>query len=268
MKKKMLISSSNPTLVKDFFMSQREDVECLSTSDIWEDVKAHINVWQPDVYVCQIEEKTAPELGTIKNLAESRYLGDIPVVIITSEKFAGYFSGGLYDNVMMILCKPITISDIVQKTLEKLARRDREKALEEERRLHKEELLAAQEEANRIKNILVVDDDINVLKLLKASLDEKYNVATMLSGKMAEKYLESKQCDLIILDYEMPVENGPEVFKKIKGIEKAKDIPIVFLTGVAEKEKIAEVLMLKPQGYLLKPIDMNKLLDIIEKNIG
>lgn len=90
----------------------------------------------------------------------------------------------------------------------------------------------------------------------------------MITGKMAEKFLETRPCDLILLDYEMPVENGPAVFKKIKNMESAKDIPIIFLTGVADKEKITEVLMLKPQGYLLKPIDTDKLLNTIENIVN
>lgn len=259
-KKKMLISSSNQTMLRDFFMSPRDDISCLSTSEIWDDVKGHIQTWQPDSYICQIEEKNDPQLSIIKNLSESFYFKKIPVIIITSEKFYPFFSGGLYDNVIMVLCKPITVAEILEQVMEYINKIEREKQREEEERR-----LA---EASRMKNILVVDDDINILKLLKAGLEGKYNVATMLSGKMAEKYLETKQCDLIILDYEMPVETGPEVFHKIKKIESAMNIPIVFLTGVADKEKIAEVLMLKPQGYLLKPIDMNKLVEIIEKNIG
>ena len=63
----------------------------------------------------------------------------------------------------------------------------------------------------------------------------------------------------------MPGETGPEVFAKIKEIESAKDIPIVFLTGVADKEKIADVLRLKPQGYLLKPIDTERLFTTLER---
>jgi len=267
MKRKILISGSNPTLLKDFFLTQQEDIVCLSTSEIWEDVKGHFQVWKPDVYVCLVEDKNSMQLTIIKNLSESLVMSDTPVVIITNEEFFPFFSGGLYDNVGLVLCKPITIHEILNRTTDMLKEREKAHLLEEEEKQKKLDEEAAIEEANRIKSILVVDDDKNVLKLLKSALEDKYNVATMITGKMAEKFLETRTCDLILLDYEMPVENGPEVFRKIKEIETAKDIPIVFLTGVAEKEKIAEVLRLKPQGYLLKPIDMEKLLDVIDKNI-
>lgn len=44
-----------------------------------------------------------------------------------------------------------------------------------------------------------------------------------------------------------------------------KNIPVVFLTGVADREHITAVLELKPEGYLLKPIEQQRLLDTIEK---
>lgn len=275
MKRKILISGTNQTLVKDFFMNTQYDNMYLSTSEHWEDVKGHFQVWAPDAYVCLIEDKSSSQLAIIKNLSVSFGMRDVPVVVITNEEFYPFFAGGLYDNLALVLCKPITIGEVLRSIQDMLKEREKIRLLkeEEERKKQEEEELkkqeeAAREEEERIKNILVVDDDKNILKLLKAALDDKYNVATMITGKMAVKYLESRPCDLILLDYEMPVENGPEVFRKIKEIESAKDIPIIFLTGVAEKEKIAEVLRLKPQGYLLKPIDMDKLLAEIEKNIG
>ena len=47
----------------------------------------------------------------------------------------------------------------------------------------------------------------------------------------------------------------------------AANIPVVFLTGVSDRKKIQEVLSLKPQGYVLKPINMDKLFETIYKLI-
>lgn len=268
MKRKILISGCNLTLLNDFFRNPHDESSFMSTSEFWDDVKEHINVWKPDAYVCLIENKNSLQLSIIKNMAESLTMSDIPVIIITNDEFMPFFAGGLYDNVSLILCKPISISGIYGQILDLLRKQDRERRMEEEQAqalAAAEAEIQAEAEKNRVKNILVVDDDKNVLKLLKSVLDGKYNVSTMLSGKMAEKFLEARDCDLILLDYEMPVENGPEVYKKIKQMDKAKDIPVIFLTGVADREKIAEVLMLKPQGYLLKPIETEKLINTIDK---
>lgn len=113
-----------------------------------------------------------------------------------------------------------------------------------------------------------MDDDSGVLKLVKSYLSNQYDVATAKSGKVAMKFLETKKTDLVLLDYEMPEENGPQVMAKIRANEKTKTSPIVFLTGVVDKEKIQEVLLMKPQGYLLKPIDLVKLISTVKGVIG
>lgn len=164
------------------------------------------------------------------------------------------------------------------------AHRAEQRALEEEKKKRKEEekaqvkkakeesiavLLsdskdsAPAEDPNVKKHILIVDDDRNVLKLLKATLSEKYEVTAMLNGKMAEKYLETKTADLILLDHEMPVESGLEVFQKIKANKNQGNIPVVFLTGTSDAAKIKEILSLHPKGYLLKPVDVDKLMTTI-----
>ena len=66
----------------------------------------------------------------------------------------------------------------------------------------------------------------------------------------------------------MPEENGTVILEQLHQNEATKDIPVVFLTGVTEREKIQKALALKPQGYLLKPIDQDKLITTIEKCIG
>lgn len=125
-----------------------------------------------------------------------------------------------------------------------------------------------EEDNKRRKHVLVVDDDVRMLRLIKKYLDNDYDVATAVNGKVALKFLQTKHTDLILLDYEMPIEDGPSVLKKIRKDEKLSKLPVVFLTGVSSKEKIQEVLQLRPQGYLLKPINRQKLLLTIEKNIG
>ena len=118
------------------------------------------------------------------------------------------------------------------------------------------------------KHVLVVDDNAMMLKMIKEHLHDQYDVATAASGRIALKFLERKKTDLILLDYEMPEESGPVVLEQLRASETTKDIPVIFLTGVTETEKIMEALALKPQNYLLKPVDREKLLDAIVKTIG
>lgn len=120
----------------------------------------------------------------------------------------------------------------------------------------------------RRKHILVIDDDPRMLKTMKEQLHEDFDVATAVNGKIAMKFLENKQTDLILLDYEMPDEKGPDVLEKIRANQSTKNVPVIFLTGVTEKEKIQKALVLQPQGYLLKPINKAKLMETIAKVMG
>ncbi len=118
------------------------------------------------------------------------------------------------------------------------------------------------------KHILAVDDDRSVLKLLKEVLMEDYEITSMANGKMAQKYLETKTADLILLDYEMPDISGADVLKKIRSDSRTAKIPVIFLTGVSDSSKVKEVLAHNPSGYLLKPVDVERLKQTIKKLIG
>lgn len=115
--------------------------------------------------------------------------------------------------------------------------------------------------------ILVIDDNPLMLKVIKEHLHEEYDVATAINGKVALRFLESRSVDLILLDYEMPDQDGPAVLEKLRSMEKTKDIPVIFLTGISDKKKITKALIMKPEGYLLKPIDHDKLMSTIKKYI-
>lgn len=125
-----------------------------------------------------------------------------------------------------------------------------------------------QPDTSKRKHILVVDDDFRMLKLVKRYLEDSYDVATAINGKVALKFLQTKMTNLILLDYEMPEENGPAVLEKLRANPITNSIPVIFLTGINDSKKIRQVLSLKPQGYLLKPIEHDKLINEIQKVIG
>lgn len=110
-------------------------------------------------------------------------------------------------------------------------------------------------------SILVVDDDILMLNSIKAFLQELYEVTVVPSGKLALKFLAKKHADLVLLDYMMPEMDGPTVLKEIRENSPCSDIPVLFLTGVADKELVMRCLALNPSGYLLKPTDRDTLIE-------
>lgn len=123
----------------------------------------------------------------------------------------------------------------------------------------------SREEKHEKKTILLVDDAAVQLRAMKNILKEKYNVAMATSAKMALEILKKRRMDLILLDYDMPEHDGRETFEMIRAEEEGKDVPVVFVTGVNEKERIIEVLKMKPAGYLVKPVQKEELLETVQQ---
>ncbi len=111
------------------------------------------------------------------------------------------------------------------------------------------------------KSILVVDDDPNYLGLVREWLKDTYRVAMVSSGLQAIKWLGKNKADLILLDHEMPVTSGPQVLEMLRSDEDTKKIPVMFLTGKSDKESVMAVVALKPEGYFLKTIGRDELLE-------
>ena len=118
------------------------------------------------------------------------------------------------------------------------------------------------------KHILIVDDDKNMLKMLHLFLRDEYEVTMVDSGKLALEAVIKHTPDLILLDYMMPLFDGPHVLEIIRKREESRNVPVLFLTSVTDKEKILECLSLNPQGYLITPISRSELLQRVAEVIN
>ena len=87
-----------------------------------------------------------------------------------------------------------------------------------------------------MKNILIVDDNKLNLTAARKVLSDEYKVIPVMRGAQALTYLENGDCDIILLDINMPEMDGFEVLEKIRGIERCKNIPVIFLTADNDTE--------------------------------
>lgn len=150
--------------------------------------------------------------------------------------------------------------------MKKVKEEEKKEDTKEEKNVEENEVQSMKEEAvSDRKYILLVDDSGVYLRMINALLEENYDVKMATSGLKALSMIREKRPDLILLDYEMPLCDGRETMIKIRQVEENKDIPIVFVTAVNEKEHIKAVLSLKPTGYLLKPIDRERLLKTVKE---
>lgn len=294
MKYKLLLTGNNKTVISEFFTQMDFSFECMSTSERYDDILNHMKYFQPDAFVYCLFRENPDEMKKLINVENLIFRQRLPIIVIGDPEECDMFTKAAPAMEVTMLQRPMTTRKI-EKAVVKLLDARREQQEQEEREWQEQERKALEREAQereaqekerreqelmeaaaaviaagtaqeekRRKHILIVDDDSSVLKLIKGYLSEKYDVATAISGKVAMKFLETRRTDLVLLDYEMPGENGPAVLGKIRSDEHIKNLPVVFLTGVTDKEKIQEVLAMKPQGYLLKPINAERLFASID----
>ncbi len=250
MKKVLLIGELNQTVknINSYLTDYYDTQLCVDSLEL---VKGMIKVVNPHMaIVCLI--------GTGE--VDSRILDyfsneetNIPVLLVgTGEEcraYKEYYEKEQFDFVL----RPTTQTVLLHKCKEIL----KTNGLEQE-----EELVTVQVYGKR-KSILIVDDSALTLRSIKSILDKKYDVSVATSGEKAVTMAKKNPPDLILLDYEMPEWDGKKTLEKIRNEDTIMDTPVMFLTGVADKDHISAVLGLNPAGYLLKPVEQKKLLKTI-----
>lgn len=114
------------------------------------------------------------------------------------------------------------------------------------------------------KKILIVDDDRELVELLKIFLTENgYNIECAFDGQQGVKEAESFEPDLVLLDFIMPSMDGGMTFAAIQKIFDNK-MPTIFLTGTKLKLSL-KVVDERICKYVRKPFDFPDLLDMIKK---
>ncbi|HSP11076.1 MAG TPA: HAMP domain-containing protein [Salegentibacter sp.] len=116
------------------------------------------------------------------------------------------------------------------------------------------------------KKVLLVDDDgRNSYALSKALSDSGMKVILAENGKMAiEKLEQEKDIDIVLMDVMMPVMDGYEATTEIRNNAAYKNLPIISLTAKAMPEDQAKSLEAGANDYLTKPVNIEKLLNIVQ----
>lgn len=104
------------------------------------------------------------------------------------------------------------------------------------------------------KKVMIIEDDSFVTDIYQTKISkEGFEVVTAGDGAEGFKKLEAgENPDLILLDIIMPNMNGLDFLQKIKDTEKFKDIPIILLTNLSQKEEIQKGFDLGAKDYLIK----------------
>ena len=117
------------------------------------------------------------------------------------------------------------------------------------------------------KCVLAIDDNEMQLRILNEMLRTEYDVMLANSAVKALTMIGKRVPNIILLDYDMPMCDGRMALQMIRELDEAKDVPVIFLTGVKNASNIKAVLAMHPAGYLLKPAKSDVLRKEIKKHI-
>jgi len=108
-----------------------------------------------------------------------------------------------------------------------------------------------------IAKVLLVDDDPNVRKLAKMSLERvgHWQVAVAESGAEAMAIVVAEKPDVILLDMMMPGMDGTMILSQLKQLNEIADVPVIFLTAKVQMHEIEEYLSSGAAGVITKPFD-------------
>jgi sigma-B regulation protein RsbU (phosphoserine phosphatase) len=108
--------------------------------------------------------------------------------------------------------------------------------------------------------ILIVDDAPENIDILTSTLSE-YKKSIAMTGEKALKIaMTDNPPDLILLDIVMPGMDGYEVCRRLKAVDRTRDIPVIFLTGEKDSESVVKAFNLGAVDYVTKPFNIPELL--------
>src|SRR5687768_483158 len=112
--------------------------------------------------------------------------------------------------------------------------------------------------------VLIVDDDPQVLRLLRLNLEmEGYKVVIAGDGAEALKAVEQHRPDLVVCDVMMPGIDGLEVVRQLRAEKTTARLPVILLSAKAMRSDMREGLQAGADEYMTKPFDPAELIEVI-----
>ncbi len=266
---KVLVTGKNRRIAKDICEHLENDRGYLTIKSRPEKKALFDVVYSelPHVIIICMGDETADDVANYDIFREAAKKGGITVMVVANEEDRQLFMKYTKLQKMFFLSRPVSLFAVYEKLISleaELEKKQRDNLLQIEEYVNP---YAAEAEGR--KRILVVDDDTETLITIKDFLSEFYAVTPVKSGEAAFRYLMDHSVDLILLDYLMPVMDGPEVLTLLRKKQELEDIPVIFLTGVTEKKTVIKTLTeLKPQGYIVKPTKKSELVAKIIDVLG
>jgi len=116
------------------------------------------------------------------------------------------------------------------------------------------------------KNVLVVDDDPGVIRIMTQMLAGRYEVRTALDGRSALLLACARRPDLVLLDVQFPGENGLSILRELRRFD--PDLRVVMLTGDEDPETFSRAINEGARAYVTKPFSLDSVQSVVEYAMG
>ncbi|GAB6040260.1 response regulator transcription factor [Endothiovibrio diazotrophicus] len=107
--------------------------------------------------------------------------------------------------------------------------------------------------------LLVIDDDPNIVELVRAGLSKGFEVDDAMDVASAKVCLDSYRYDLVLCDWMLPDVNGDKLLAWAKQNPRLRDTPFVMVTAKDDKECVVTAIRLGADGYIIKPFTLERL---------
>jgi len=130
-------------------------------------------------------------------------------------------------------------------------------------------LAALRSHRPRAARVLLVDDDPDTRVICRLALEHHgYEVLEADQGELALRLSRRRLPDLVLLDLSLPVMDGWEVARRLKGAPETADIPIVVFTAHAMAAEREKALAVGCDGYLVKPAGLREVVEEVRRVLG
>ena len=114
-------------------------------------------------------------------------------------------------------------------------------------------------------SILVVEDEFGIAEVLASALtDAGHNVLTAINGRHGLERLKESQPELVLLDFMMPVLDGPAMVRAIRTDPEARAVPIIIMSSLPESV-IAEAVSGMYNGFIRKPFRLRVVNEMVNR---
>lgn len=197
----------------------------------------------PDVILLDLEMPVMDGFRTLEHLRNIKECINVPVIMLTGKSDKYSVMNSIAMGVDGYLLKPVSKDILISKI---------------------NEVLQKEQQPQKLKTVLAIDDDMSYLKQINSLLQDYYNVIMINSTKLALDYLTNHVPDVILLDYQMPLYNGVTMINIIHQNKNCRDVPFIILSGSLDRDAILDFYPHDPVTYLTKPVSQEVLLEKIE----